>query len=144
MHWLHILLLSSVINTVTSSGLHLPRDLSPLHYQLTFVFDIDPKSNFSYFGVADILMKATTPTSTIVLHAESFTIEDKSIRIRSPDPITVSSTNTEDSHGFYKIHLEGKLNQSQEISVVIPFYGNMSQEPDGLVTTYESKQKLSE
>ena len=34
----------------------LPGDVAPSHYDLRLAYDVDPASNFSFFGVADIFV----------------------------------------------------------------------------------------
>ncbi|XP_075986564.1 aminopeptidase N-like [Anticarsia gemmatalis] len=134
------LLLACATRVVTSSLL-LPRDLSPRHYHVKYVFDIDPATNFSFYGVVDITMHVIKPTSKIVLHAKDFTIDEKQVRIVKPEGRRVRSIQTNKKYAFLTINLNRDLAKGSKCVVTIPFYGNLKPGVDGAyISAYEDKK----
>jgi hypothetical protein len=54
--WHSTLCLLSAVQVIAGSSFFLPTEIKPSHYDLRVTYDIDPATNFSYFGVVDILV----------------------------------------------------------------------------------------
>lgn len=51
---LHVWVVAAWCVVQASAGYLLPGDVAPRHYDLKYTFDIDPSTNFSFYGVAEI------------------------------------------------------------------------------------------
>ncbi|XP_013141776.1 PREDICTED: aminopeptidase N-like, partial [Papilio polytes] len=117
------------------------------HYDVRLIFDVDPKTNYSFFGVADILLDVKKPTSKIVLHAQDYTIaEDKVVFQGAGDVPVATSVKINDTYNFLTITLNKELLEGTSYRVQIPFYGNLKIGLDGVyISTYVNKKnKLRE
>lgn len=58
MHWLLYVSVAAacVLRPAAPAEYLLPGDTPPHHYSLKYAFDIDPNTNFSFYGVVDILV----------------------------------------------------------------------------------------
>ncbi|CAH2240697.1 jg629 [Pararge aegeria aegeria] len=120
----------------------LPRDVSPAHYDVRLAYDVDPHTNFSFFGVVDILLTAKKNTPKIVLHAQDFeVIGDKITVTGDSEPITVSEVKLNDTYNFLIIDLNKELEENANYTLTIPFFGNLVNGLDGAyVSSYINKK----
>ncbi|XP_053619905.1 aminopeptidase N-like isoform X2 [Plodia interpunctella] len=118
----------------------LPTDVAPTHYDIKLAYDIDPNTNFSFFGVVDILLTVRKPTSKIVLHSQDFNIVNKEIKLRGPSSVSVQDVKHNDTYNLLTIQLSRQLERNGNYSLVIPFYGNLKTGLDGVyISTYVHK-----
>ncbi|XP_013165600.1 PREDICTED: aminopeptidase N-like isoform X2 [Papilio xuthus] len=125
----------------------LPGDVVPKHYDVRLVFDVDPRTNYSFFGVADILLDVKKTTSKIVLHAQEYTVaEDKVVFHGAGDLPAVTSVKLNDTYNFLTLTLNKELVEGSSYRLQIPFYGNLKIGLDGVyISTYVNKKtKLRE
>ncbi|CAH2096717.1 unnamed protein product [Euphydryas editha] len=125
-----------------SSQYLLPGDVTPFHYDLRFAYDIDPATNFSFFGVADILLTAKKNTPKIVLHAEDFLVDDEKVSVTgSKESPKVTGVKLNDTFNFLTISLDRDLEENENYTLTIPFYGNLVKGLDGAyISSYENKK----
>ncbi|KAI8422965.1 hypothetical protein MSG28_014060 [Choristoneura fumiferana] len=112
----------------------LPGDVVPHHYDLSLLYDVDPATNYSFFASVDIL-KAT---SKIVLHAQDFSIaSDKVLLTSDANTYSVPDVRINDTYNFLTLTLSQPLEEGENYTLTIPFYGNLKPGLDGvhLVTT---------
>ncbi|XP_047036095.1 aminopeptidase N-like isoform X1 [Helicoverpa zea] len=119
----------------------LPGSVVPLHYDLKYAFDIDPNTNFSFYGVVDILLNVKKSTSKIVLHAKDFTVSEDGISIMGSQLYKVVGTKINDTYNLMTINLDGQLVEAENYTLTIPFYGHLKPGLDGVyISTYVNKQ----
>ncbi|XP_068625539.1 aminopeptidase N-like [Battus philenor] len=124
----------------------LPGDVAPKHYDLRLAFDVDPRTNHSFYGVADILLNIKKTTSKIILHAQDFVVaDDKVTLLGGGDLPKVTGVKLNDTYNFLTIAFDRELRQDESYQLRIPFYGNLKIGLDGVyISTYvnkKSKQK---
>ena len=56
MRWLHTVAVACLLHLAAPAEYLLPGDVVPLHYDVKYAFDIDPATNFSFYGIVDILV----------------------------------------------------------------------------------------
>ncbi|CAH2058992.1 unnamed protein product, partial [Iphiclides podalirius] len=127
---------------LASTSYLLPGDVAPKHYDLRLAFDVDPKTNYSFFGVADILLNVKSATSKIVLHAQDFTVAEDKVTLLGPsDAPSVLGLELNDTYNFLTINLESNLAEGADYLLRIPFYGNLQTGLDGVyISTYVNKK----
>ncbi|KAJ8715807.1 hypothetical protein PYW07_010289 [Mythimna separata] len=141
MHWLLTLAVACLLHQASPAEYLLPGDVLPRHYDLKYAFDIDPTSNFSFYGVVDILLHVKQATSKIVLHAKDFTIQEDDVTVTGPQTFKVAGARLNDTYNLLTVALDGELQQDQNYTLTIPFYGNLKQGLDGAyISTYVNKQ----
>ncbi|XP_014365202.2 aminopeptidase N [Papilio machaon] len=120
----------------------LPGDVVPKHYDVRLVFDVDPRTNYSFFGVADILLDVKKTTSKIVLHAQDFIVaDDKVVFHGAGDLPVVTSVKLNDTYNFLTLTLNKELVEGSSYRLQIPFYGNLKIGLDGVyISTYVNKK----
>lgn len=139
MHWLYILALWCA-SLVRASKYLLPGDLVPHHYDIKYAFDVDPDTNFSFFGVVDIMLQVKKSTNKVVLHAKDFTVSEN-IHIRGPRSLQSTGVRLNDTYNLLTISLSETMEADENYTLTIPFYGNLKQGLDGAyISTYINKQ----
>ncbi|CAG9794647.1 unnamed protein product [Diatraea saccharalis] len=140
MYWQAAISWLAVFQLVGGSFL-LPGDVRPSHYDLRVTYDLDPATNYSYYGVVDILLAANKPTSKIILHAKDFNITSESILISGQqNPPTAKSAIINSTYDFLTITLDRMLDTDVNYTVTIPFYGNLKQGLDGVyISSYVNR-----
>ncbi|XP_045455557.1 aminopeptidase N-like [Melitaea cinxia] len=125
-----------------SSQYLLPGDVAPSHYELRFAYDIDPASNFSFFGIADILVTAKKNTQKIVLHAQDFVVDDEKVSVTgASESPKVTGVKLNDTFNFLTISLDKELKENENYTITIPFYGNLVKGLDGAyISSYQNKK----
>ncbi|KAL0861167.1 hypothetical protein ABMA27_009652 [Loxostege sticticalis] len=120
----------------------LPPHVHPAHYDLRLTYDIDPKTNFSFFGVVDILLSASRPTSKIVLHAQDFFIAPNTVALTGGiDPPMVTGASINDTFNLLTVGLDRDLAVGQNYTLTMPFYGNLKPGLDGVyISSYVNKE----
>ncbi|CAH0721327.1 unnamed protein product, partial [Brenthis ino] len=120
----------------------LPGDVTPSHYDVRLIYDIDPKSNFSFFGVVDILITPKQNTPKIVLHAQDFSIDEDRITVVGPDESPkVNDVKYNETLNFVVIFLSEELKENEIYKLTIPFSGNLVKGLDGAyISTYTNKK----
>ncbi|XP_075986441.1 aminopeptidase N-like [Anticarsia gemmatalis] len=140
MRWLALLSCAWLLHVAASEYL-LPGDLAPTHYNLKYAFDIDPNTNFSFFGVVDIMLYVRRQTSKVVLHAKDFTVAEDLVRISGPKALKSTGINLNDTYNLLTIALDGPMDVGENYTITLPFYGNLKQGLDGAyISTYVNKQ----
>ncbi|CAG5020856.1 unnamed protein product [Parnassius apollo] len=119
----------------------LPGDIVPRHYDLRFAFDVDPKTNYSFFGVADILFNIKKTTSKIVLHAQDFTVAEDTVTFLGQNDLPeIVGVKMNDTYNFLTITLDKELVENENYMLRIPFFGNLKTGLDGVyISTYVNK-----
>ncbi|XP_037296182.1 aminopeptidase N isoform X3 [Manduca sexta] len=143
MSWWSTLLL--VVFAQASLGSYLlPGDVVPRHYDLAFTYDIDPRTNFSYYAVADIQLSVKRTTSKIVLHAQDFFIPDGKVTVSGLMDPKVLEVKLNDTFNLLTIALDKDLMEGYNYTLTIPFYGNLRQGLDGVyISSYINKKLQS-
>ncbi|OWR46567.1 aminopeptidase N protein, partial [Danaus plexippus plexippus] len=120
----------------------LPDHVAPSHYQLRLLYDIDPSTNFNFFGVADIQFSAKKSTSKIILHAQDYMIsEDKVSVVGQKDVPKVTGVKLNDTYNFLEISLDKDLEENKNYTLTIPFHGNLIRKLDGVyISSYRDKK----
>lgn len=138
MFWLNLLSVACLLQLGSASDFHLPTDVVPTHYDLRLLYDIDPNSNFSYFGVVDILITAKRQTSQIVLHAENMKIKEDGVKVLGQsDTPDVTAVKINDTYNFLTLTLDGVLEEGENYTLTLPFYGNLAMTLNGAyISTY--------
>ncbi|XP_049880547.1 aminopeptidase N-like [Pectinophora gossypiella] len=103
----------------------LPGDIRPYHYDLRLLYDIDPASNFSYYGVVDILLTVKKATSKIILHAQDMTVDDNGIVLTGQNPPKVKGASIDETYDFLTVELDKNLVENANYTLSIPFHGNL-------------------
>nr|XP_026494516.1 aminopeptidase N-like [Vanessa tameamea] len=130
MGWLVALCMLAAVQL--SSQYLLPGDVIPSHYDVRLAYDVDPKSNFSFFGVVDIQLIAKRSTQKIVLHAQEFLVDDEKVSIIGlKDAPKVTDVKLNDTYNFLTITLDRDLDENENYTLTIPFYGNLVKGLDG-------------
>ncbi|XP_046972972.1 thyrotropin-releasing hormone-degrading ectoenzyme-like [Vanessa cardui] len=130
-----------------SSQYLLPGDVIPSHYDVRLAYDVDPKTNFSFFGVVDIQLIAKKSTPKIVLHAQEFLVDDEKVSIVGlKDTPKVTDVKLNDTYNFLTITLDRDLEEDENYTLTIPFYGNLVKGLDGAyISSYTNlKSKRTE
>ncbi|XP_026729087.1 aminopeptidase N-like isoform X2 [Trichoplusia ni] len=143
MHWLLYVSVAAacVLRPAAPAEYLLPGDTPPHHYSLKYAFDIDPNTNFSFYGVVDILLHANSATSKIVLHAKDYTVSDNGVSIAGPQTPKVAGVRLNDTYNLLTISLDRDLQPGRNYTLTIPFYGNLKQGLDGAyISTYVNKE----
>ncbi|XP_034837045.1 aminopeptidase N-like isoform X1 [Maniola hyperantus] len=127
---------------LSCAGYLLPGDVTPAHYDVRLLYDIDPHTNFSFFGVVDILLTAKKNTPKIILHAQDFEITGDKITVTGVGgPVTVTEVKLNDTYNFLTIALEKELEKNANYTLTIPFFGNLVKGLDGAyVSSYINKK----
>ncbi|KAJ0170678.1 hypothetical protein K1T71_013450 [Dendrolimus kikuchii] len=132
MSWVSVVPVLCLVHLSSAADYYLPGDVVPSHYDLKLLYDIDPSTNFSYFGVAEIAITARKETPKIVLHAEDLSIKEDGVKIvgqnDSPD---VTGVKINDTYNFLTLSLNGALEEGQNYTLILPFYGNLKISLDG-------------
>ncbi|KAF9820098.1 hypothetical protein SFRURICE_014177 [Spodoptera frugiperda] len=137
MRWLHTVAVACLLHAAAPAEYLLPGDVVPSHYHLKYAFDIDPATNFSYFGVVDISLNVKKATSKIVLHANDILIADPIIRSGDTPSHKVTGYKVNDTYSLMTITLDQELQQDENYTLTIPFYGNIKHGLDGAyISTY--------
>nr|WAK99423.1 aminopeptidase N 13 [Spodoptera frugiperda] len=137
MRWLHTVAVACLLHAAVPAEYLLPGDVVPSHYHLKYAFDIDPATNFSYFGVVDISLNVKKATSKIVLHANDILIADPIIRSGDTPSHKVTGYKVNDTYSLMTITLDQELQQDENYTLTIPFYGNIKHGLDGAyISTY--------
>ncbi|CAG9569100.1 unnamed protein product [Danaus chrysippus] len=120
----------------------LPDHVAPSHYQLRLMYDVDPNTNYSFYGVADIQISTKKATSKIILHAQNYMIsEDKVSVVGQKDVPKVTGVKLNDTYNFLEITLDKDLEENKNYTLIIPFYGNLMRELDGVyISAYKDKK----
>ncbi|XP_063834773.1 aminopeptidase N-like [Ostrinia nubilalis] len=122
----------------------LPGDVHPSHYDLRVTYDIDPATNFSFFGVVDILLSTVKPTSKIILHAQDFSIASQAVTLTGQDAPGVMGAAINDTYNFLTVSLDKNLEVGHNYTLTIPFYGNLKTGLDGVyISQYVNKNTKS-
>ncbi|KAJ8709893.1 hypothetical protein PYW08_009897 [Mythimna loreyi] len=141
MRWLLTVAVASLLHLASPAEYLLPGDVLPRHYDLKYAFDIDPATNFSFYGIVEILLDVKHETSKIVLHATDFTISAEDVTVTGPKSPKVTGTRLNDTYNLLTVSLDCKLEQGKNYTLTIPFYGNLKQGLDGTyISTYVNKQ----
>lgn len=119
----------------------LPNSVVPSHYDLKLVYDVDPSTNFSYFGVVDISVTCKEATSKIVLHAEQLSIDETKSKITSEDEqLSIKSIQMSKEFNFLTVQLDRELTVNNSYVLELSFYGNLKKQLDGVyISTYADK-----
>ncbi|RVE45993.1 hypothetical protein evm_009335 [Chilo suppressalis] len=120
----------------------LPGDVSPTHYDLRVGYDLDPTTNFSFYGVVSIVLSANKPTTKVILHAKDFNITSEAVSLSGgdQDPPKVLSASINDTYDFLTITLDKMLQSDVNYTLTIPFYGNLKPGLDGVyISSYTNK-----
>nr|XP_032523235.1 aminopeptidase N-like isoform X1 [Danaus plexippus plexippus] len=120
----------------------LPDHIAPSHYQLRLLYDIDPSTNFSFFGVADIQLTVKKSTSKIILHAQDYMISDDKVSVVGQKEVPkVTGVKLNDTYNFLEISLDKDLEENGKYKLTIPFYGNLVKGLDGAyISSYTNRQ----
>ncbi|CAK1540897.1 unnamed protein product [Leptosia nina] len=142
MRWSAAVILVAAVSLVAGEKDYLlPGDVIPSHYDVKLAYDIDPSTNFTYFGVVDITLTAIRPTSEIVLHAQDFTVSKEKIALTSVDhEHRVVGVDLNDTYNFLTLQLDKDLKQDKIYKLTIPFFGNLKLGLDGVyISSYVDK-----
>ncbi|XP_060807048.1 aminopeptidase N [Amyelois transitella] len=140
MGWRSTLTVLAAAQLASGNDYLLPTDLMPTHYDLKLAYDVDPSTNFSFFGVVDIMLTVRKSTSKIVLHSQDFNIVNNDIKLTGPSSLTVEDVKHNDTYNLLTLQLSGQLEKDGNYSLVIPFYGNLKPGLDGVyVSSYVHK-----
>ncbi|XP_022827407.1 aminopeptidase N-like [Spodoptera litura] len=140
MRWLHTVAVACLLHVAVPAEYLLPGDVVPTHYHLKYAFDIDPATNFSYFGVVDIYLNVKKATSKIVLHANDILIAIPIVRVGDVPSHKVTGYKVNDTYSLMTISLDKDLQEDQNYTLTIPFYGNIKHGLDGAyISTYVDK-----
>ncbi|KAI8422964.1 hypothetical protein MSG28_014060 [Choristoneura fumiferana] len=103
-------------------------DVVSPHYDLSLLYDIDPAYNYSFFASVDILV------SFIVLISIA---SDKVLLTSDANTYSVPDVRINDTYNFLTLTLSQPLEEGENYTLTIPFYGNLKPGLDGvhLVTT---------
>ncbi|XP_072933282.1 aminopeptidase N-like isoform X2 [Epargyreus clarus] len=119
----------------------LPGDIAPLHYDIKYTFDVDPNTNFSFYGIADILLKVKKNTAKIVLHAQDFQVSEERITLTGDAAPLVQDVKLNDTYNLLTLRLDKELIEGTNYTLTIPFYGNLKPGLDGVyISTYVHKK----
>ncbi|XP_059045599.1 aminopeptidase N-like [Achroia grisella] len=142
MGWSLLLSVLYAVQVATGQEYLLPGDVRPTHYDIRVVYDIDPATNFSFYGLVDISITAVKPTSKIILHAQDFTIANDDIKISGQsDSPQVSMSKLNDTYNLLSLELNGELRQNENYILTIPFSGNLKPGLDGVyISSYINKK----
>ncbi|XP_052749082.1 aminopeptidase N-like [Galleria mellonella] len=142
MGWSVLLSVLYAVQLVTSQEYLLPGDIRPTHYDVKVVYDIDPTTNFSFYGLVDIAITAVKSTSKIVLHAQDLVISNGGIRIiGQTDELRVTASKLNDTYNLFTIELDRELRRNQSYLLTIPFSGNLKPGLNGVyISSYVSKE----
>ncbi|XP_041985290.1 aminopeptidase N-like [Aricia agestis] len=135
------LLLACAVGVNGLAEYKLPGLVAPSHYDVRLTYDVDPATNFSFFGVVDITLFVKESTSKIVLHAQDLLIADENVAIKGPEPVKVTSVSINDTYNFLTVTLGDELREGQEYHLVVPFSGNLKK---GLNGAYVSSYTLKD
>ncbi|CAB3258598.1 unnamed protein product [Arctia plantaginis] len=146
MRGLHVWLVAVWCVAQALAGYLLPGDVAPRHYHLKYTFDIDPSTNFSFYGVVEIELYVRRPTNEIVLHAKDFTVPEDMIKISGPQDLKTTGAKVNETYSMLTISTSSTMREGENYTVIIPFYGNLKPGLDGAyISTYVNKQtKLRE
>ncbi|XP_045513404.1 aminopeptidase N-like isoform X2 [Pieris brassicae] len=140
--WGTVLCVVAASSLVMGEGEYLlPGDVIPSHYDVKLAYDVDPNTNFSFFGVVDILLRAKRPTSKVVLHAQDFTIAEEKISLRSDNDVyQVTGVDLNDTYNFLTLQLDRELKEDDSYHLTLPFFGNLKLGLDGVyISSYVDK-----
>ena len=120
------------------TGLRLPRNLIPWHYNVDIQPDIygsDP-SRFSFLGRVDIYLACENQTNQITLQYRKMTIRNESVSVRDADgeqaSIAHSDIAIDEAREFYHILLEDQLQIGDRIVVSVDFSGQLWEDFAGM------------
>ncbi|XP_050674889.1 aminopeptidase N-like isoform X2 [Leptidea sinapis] len=143
MGWCLALFALAVLQLSSGAGdYQLPADVTPSHYDVKLAYDLDPATNYSYFGVVDIMLVANKPTSKIVLHAQDYSIVNEKIALKGQNhQYRVMGVHLNDTYNFLTLDLDRPLKEDSIYKLTVPFYGNLQIGLDGVyISSYVNKK----
>ncbi|XP_063629693.1 aminopeptidase N-like isoform X1 [Cydia splendana] len=139
---LRLACLLSALQLALGAEYLLPGDVVPHHYDLSLLYDVDPATNYSFFGNVDILLQANAKTSKIVLHAKDFDIDQDKVTLTSDgDSIDITKVQLNDTFNLLTIELAKPLEAGKNYTLTIPYSGNLVNGLDGAyISNYVDKK----
>lgn len=103
-------------------SIRLPNNTIPLHYDLSLRTNVH-RSEFGFYGIARINVRALEQTNVITLHSRQMIIESISIINPNGTFFSNASHSVHTQFEFLDIELERELEAAQEVIVVIEYAG---------------------
>ena len=125
-------------------GTRLPRDILPLHYDLTLFPDLyQPDPNYApFYGNVSILINITSkPTRHLIVHANELTIRETTVRLHQTsettqdEPLHVQRSFNFSSNQYWVVELDRYLQAQSAVWLHIRFDGSMTGKWTGLYRT---------
>lgn len=112
---------------------YLPKNVKPLHYNLTLEPNLKEIEACSFKGNIIIEVRALEATSNITFHTKNITIHEESLKISSSNAtLKISNTTYDEVKEFYIITLEEPLEERNNYVISIDYFeGILEKEPSG-------------